>query len=57
MPPARLHGFDDGDVHARLAQMQRGRQSREAAADDDDVGFGGPDELRQIGTGRRGRRP
>jgi hypothetical protein len=40
-----------------LAQMQRSRQSREAAADDDDIGLSRANEFGQIGTGRRHRRP
>ena len=55
--PARLHGLDDGDIDAGFAQMQRGRQSGETAADDDDVGLRRPDELRQLGTWRRRRGP
>ena len=55
--PARLHGFDDGDVHACLAQMQRGRQAGEAATDHDDIGLGSADQPREIGTGRRHRDP
>ena len=55
--PARLHCFDNGDVDARLAQMQRSRQASKAAADDDDIGFGRANEFRQAGTGRRCRGP
>jgi hypothetical protein len=55
--PARLHGFDDGDVDARLTQMQRGGQAGKTGADDDDVGLAGSNKLRQNRTERRRRRP
>jgi hypothetical protein len=48
--PARLHGFDNGDVDAGLAQMQRRRQSRKTAADHDDVSGHSPDKFRQLRT-------
>ena len=35
--PARLRGLDDCDIHARLAQMQRGGKAGEAGADHDHI--------------------
>jgi hypothetical protein len=37
--PSGLSGLDNRDVHACLAQMQRGREAGETGADHDDVGL------------------
>jgi hypothetical protein len=51
--PARLHGLDDRDIDARLAQMQRRGEAGEAAADDDDVRCLRAGQLGQFRSGWR----